>query len=347
MHLVTVNDYRPPRQPVDGRDLQVPQPDRQFASEPDGPGQPAHRVHATYIWHEQQVRLRLPCATTWRCAPVQVQREVLMHAIIGQSTPCSWTKRVRRSSSPAPWTQAARASTTETARRARGAHPAELGRRHAPWPGRASPAGQVTRWEAFNYCASSARGMKPEKFIKLLRPARPEEDDRAGRARRYLRDKRMHSWTTTYSTRSTRRRLERGPARRTLRSCRQPIPISSSCPSRRRCPSSGTWTSRPRARVTLRDKIYKEFGQERPHPQHPGAAQGVLAVQRDVDYVVQDGRVMIVDEHTGRLVPGRRWSDGIHQAVEAEGRRRGRGETQTLMTITLGTSSACTASSPA
>jgi len=42
--------------------------------------------------------------------------------------------------------------------------------------------------------------------------------------------------------------------------------------------------------------------------------------KRDKDYVVKDGEVMIVDEFTGRLMPGRRWSDGLHQAVEA--RRR-------------------------
>src|SRR5678815_1476389 len=40
--------------------------------------------------------------------------------------------------------------------------------------------------------------------------------------------------------------------------------------------------------------------------------------QRDVDYVVQDGEVKIVDEFTGRIMEGRRWSDGLHQAVEAK-----------------------------
>ena len=40
--------------------------------------------------------------------------------------------------------------------------------------------------------------------------------------------------------------------------------------------------------------------------------------QRDVDYIVRDGEVIIVDEFTGRTMPGRRWSDGLHQAVEAK-----------------------------
>src|SRR5881396_260853 len=57
--------------------------------------------------------------------------------------------------------------------------------------------------------------------------------------------------------------------------------------------------------------------------------------KRDVDYVVKDGEVIIVDEFTGRLMPGRRWSDGLHQAVEAkEGVRIAR-ENQTLATITF------------
>ncbi|MFH1782498.1 MAG: preprotein translocase subunit SecA [Candidatus Omnitrophota bacterium] len=57
--------------------------------------------------------------------------------------------------------------------------------------------------------------------------------------------------------------------------------------------------------------------------------------ERDVDYVVKDGEVIIVDEFTGRLMPGRRWSDGLHQAIEAkEGMKIAR-ENQTLATITF------------
>ena len=57
--------------------------------------------------------------------------------------------------------------------------------------------------------------------------------------------------------------------------------------------------------------------------------------QRDVDYVVQDGQVVIVDEFTGRLMPGRRWSDGLHQAVEAKEKVKIERENQTLATITF------------
>ena len=57
--------------------------------------------------------------------------------------------------------------------------------------------------------------------------------------------------------------------------------------------------------------------------------------KRDRDYVVKDGSVMIVDEFTGRLMPGRRWSDGLHQAVEAKEGVKIERENQTLATITF------------
>ncbi len=57
--------------------------------------------------------------------------------------------------------------------------------------------------------------------------------------------------------------------------------------------------------------------------------------RRDVDYVVKDGQVVIVDEFTGRLMPGRRWSDGLHQAVEAKEGVTIERENQTLATVTL------------
>jgi preprotein translocase subunit SecA len=57
--------------------------------------------------------------------------------------------------------------------------------------------------------------------------------------------------------------------------------------------------------------------------------------KRDVEYMVKDGQVVIVDEFTGRLMPGRRWSDGLHQAVEAKERVKIERENQTLATITF------------
>jgi len=57
--------------------------------------------------------------------------------------------------------------------------------------------------------------------------------------------------------------------------------------------------------------------------------------QRDVDYIVRSGEVVIVDEHTGRTMPGRRWSDGLHQAVEAKEGVKIQNENQTLASITF------------
>ena len=57
--------------------------------------------------------------------------------------------------------------------------------------------------------------------------------------------------------------------------------------------------------------------------------------KRDVNYVIKDGEIVIVDEFTGRLMPGRNWSDGLHQAVEAKEGVRIKEENQTLATITL------------
>ena len=56
---------------------------------------------------------------------------------------------------------------------------------------------------------------------------------------------------------------------------------------------------------------------------------------RDKDYIVRDGEVLIVDEHTGRVLPGRRYNEGMHQAIEAKERVEIRAENQTLATITL------------
>jgi preprotein translocase subunit SecA len=57
--------------------------------------------------------------------------------------------------------------------------------------------------------------------------------------------------------------------------------------------------------------------------------------KKDVDYVVKDGQVVIVDEFTGRMMPGRRWSDGLHQAVEAKENLKIERENQTLATVTF------------
>src|SRR5689334_1756503 len=65
------------------------------------------------------------------------------------------------------------------------------------------------------------------------------------------------------------------------------------------------------------------------------ALRAHVLFHRDVDYMVKDGEVIIVDEFTGRLMPGRRWSDGLHQAVEAKEKVKIERENQTLATVTF------------
>ncbi len=70
-------------------------------------------------------------------------------------------------------------------------------------------------------------------------------------------------------------------------------------------------------------------------PPQRRAARPRTCIHRDQHYVVQNGEVVIVDEFTGRLMPGRRWSDGLHQAVEAKEGVRIQAENQTLASITF------------
>ena len=63
--------------------------------------------------------------------------------------------------------------------------------------------------------------------------------------------------------------------------------------------------------------------------------QAYALYEKDSDYLVQESQVLIVDEFTGRAMPGRRWADGLHQAVEAKEKVEVKGETQTLATITI------------
>ena len=65
------------------------------------------------------------------------------------------------------------------------------------------------------------------------------------------------------------------------------------------------------------------------------ALKAIVLFKRDRDYVVKDGEVIIVDEFTGRLMPGRRWSEGLHQAVEAKEGVNVQKESRTLATITF------------
>ncbi len=122
-----------------------------------------------------------------------------------------------------------------------------------------------------------------------------------------VRPRREGAASATVTTRSTRR---------SARSCR---------PRRASTGSSRRWRRQPlRARQP-----------ELRAPADQAALQGKELFKRDVDYVVQDGEVKIVDEFTGRILEGRRWTEGLHQAVEAKEGVRIKEENQTLATVTL------------
>jgi preprotein translocase subunit SecA len=82
------------------------------------------------------------------------------------------------------------------------------------------------------------------------------------------------------------------------------------------------------------DNLYDPRNMETLHHVQQGLRAHAL-FKRDVDYVVKEGEVLIVDEFTGRLMPGRRWSDGLHQAIEAKEGVEIENENQTLATITF------------
>ncbi len=91
------------------------------------------------------------------------------------------------------------------------------------------------------------------------------------------------------------------------------------------------------------DKVEQALGvsniYDDPTANHVHQLQAALRAKelykRDTDYIVKDGEVLIVDEFTGRILAGRRWSEGLHQAVEAKERVKIKEENQTLATITL------------
>jgi preprotein translocase subunit SecA len=92
----------------------------------------------------------------------------------------------------------------------------------------------------------------------------------------------------------------------------------------------------PPERVTKRREVEAEYAikSEKLHIIHK-LLQAHVLYEKEVDYLVQEGQVVIVDEFTGRVMAGRRWADGLHQAVEAKEAVQVKGETQTLATITI------------
>jgi preprotein translocase subunit SecA len=92
----------------------------------------------------------------------------------------------------------------------------------------------------------------------------------------------------------------------------------------------------PQEKIKTKDELYRQYAAKSDAIHNFNQLlKAYTLFEKDVEYVVQDDRVIIVDEFTGRLMPGRRFSDGLHQALEAKEQVKIEGETQTLATITL------------
>ena len=110
---------------------------------------------------------------------------------------------------------------------------------------------------------------------------------------------------------------------------------STSRSTRRRGPSPSRRTASPkRRRSSSVTNLYDLTNMDLVHAINQSLKAHHL-FKRDVDYMVKDGKVVIVDEFTGRLMPGRRYSDGLHQALEAKEKVRVEEEYQTLASITF------------
>ena len=92
----------------------------------------------------------------------------------------------------------------------------------------------------------------------------------------------------------------------------------------------------PEKEAKLKEELFREFGvkSERIHTMNQ-LLKAYALFEKDIQYVVMDNKVMIVDEQTGRIMDGRRYSDGLHQAIEAKENVKIEAATQTFATITL------------
>ena len=87
--------------------------------------------------------------------------------------------------------------------------------------------------------------------------------------------------------------------------------------------------------LQAKDEVLKDFAIKAKSPYHKSITKSIHAFEKDVEYVVMDNKVKIVDEQTGRIMEGRRYSDGLHQAIEAKENVKIEAATQTYATVTL------------
>ena len=349
-HLVTVNDY------LARRDSQWMGHVYKYLgltvgciddTEPSSPGAARRLPLRHHLRHQQRVRLRLPARQHGGLA--------------GAAGPARARLRHRRRSGLDPDRRGAHAAHHHRPggqRRRREVHHVQ------PPGGRAGPqadrAGQPAAWPRPRRCSPTRRrsrtaavklfqaqlGMpKNKQLLKLLNETgvkqlvqRAELDYIADR-KLPIRQQQMRGLEDVALLRARREGPPVHLTDRAPRRSRPTIPtlfvvpdISEAvAPDRARSRASACRRSARRGSRSRREYAAKS---EKLHIIHQ-LLQAYSLYEKDVEYVVQDGKVMIVDEFTGRLMPGRRWSDGLHQAVEAKEGVQIKGETQTLATITI------------
>ncbi len=179
---------------------------------------------------------------------------------------------------------------------------------------------------------------KHKRLIKLL-SEKPEMTKLIQRAEaEYLRDKRMHELDEDlfFTIDEKSRNVDLQEKGRTLLSPGEPDRFTVPDLAGQLSELEGREDLEPEERIRQRDAIYKGYASQNDKIHAISALLKAYSLfEKDVEYVVQEGKVMIVDEFTGRLMPGRRYSDGLHQAIEAKEGVQVEGETQTLATITL------------
>jgi preprotein translocase subunit SecA len=154
----------------------------------------------------------------------------------------------------------------------------------------------------------------------------------------YLRDKRMHELdeALVYVIEEKQRNVDLLEKGRELMSPTDPDRFVVPDLAAQLSELEGREDLTPEQKIQERDEIYRTYAAKNERIHNIQALLKAYSLyEKDVEYVVQDGKILIVDEFTGRLMPGRRYSDGLHQAIEAKENVKVEGETQTLATITL------------
>jgi preprotein translocase subunit SecA len=179
---------------------------------------------------------------------------------------------------------------------------------------------------------------KHKKFIKLL-SSKPELKKLISRVELdHLRDKRMHELDEDllYTIDEKGRNVDLLEGARKLMSPSDPDRFTVPDLTAQLAELEGRDDLSADDRIVERDRLYQAYGVAN-NKNHSILAllKAYSLFEKDVEYVLEDGKVVIVDEFTGRKMPGRRYSDGLHQAIEAKEGVKVEGETQTLATITL------------